>query len=132
MKKILILGLVFVLIGCVKELTENQINGAVKTRAEYDLDCKEDKIVITKLQENRAGSIGNAFLDATYGAAGCDKKTTYTVKQGRNENVLVYKEGAAPNDIVVQGGVNPIQPYKAPSVYSAPYKPYQPYGSVFK
>jgi hypothetical protein len=121
-KKILFLGLMFALAGCANFSSKEQLSKLALKRAAYDLSCKEDEIKITELQDKRYGGLYDDFSEEVmYGAEGCGQKQTYQVTNPEYSQPMVYKEGAAPNPVVIQGGGS-IKPYKAPDMSWHPIK----------
>jgi hypothetical protein len=103
MKRFLILALVLSACNAPYQVRE----AAVIDRAAFDLSCSKENIKVTKLQEDGQ--------DIIYGAEGCENKSTYQTRTRPFTNeALVYKEGAAPNPVVVNQTIsNPVQPYKS-------------------
>ncbi len=62
MRTLIFISLTLMLSGC------SQSMKYVKDRAPFDLDCPKDEVQIHKLG------------DRTYGATGCNKRVTYTVR----------------------------------------------------
>ncbi len=121
MKKIVLVMLAFGLAGC-SGMNEQEAIKAVAKRAAYDLQCKEENIKVTKLQEIKDPIRG--VISGTFGAAGCEKQMTFTANNDPNsDEPKIYKEGAAPNPVVINQP-NIVKPYVAPSVYSPPYRGY--------
>ena len=116
-----------------KIATEKQMEEATLKRAAYDLSCPEKDIKITNLQSSANTDllfVGSYTEEILFGTEGCDKKSTYQARNDlKNKKVMVYKEGAAPEPVIINQAT-PVQSYTPPP--STPYQPpvYRPLGSL--